>query len=825
MPNAPAINTQEDRIDSNDNQYKFLIGLVFILVSPITILSAVTVYIIFSYAKVKRSVIALFSLPMFIIPLFFLQKALGDFAASWTTTFPQIFEAENKLPIIMEMLGQQFWIAVPLGVLAGLGFASWRWFTRARWQEWQFRRTPWEIFATKKTIQKIKNDEDTPKDGMTLGIDMNSSDRIVQTYQEAGGHTFLVGGSGAGKTRTAFSRIRDQIKNGDAVAVVDLKADPELTNIIKIYCDRYGRKMKHFTLQDIGEPYTGPAEDGPAHYDPLAQGDHTRRADMVLDLRDWDGAEFYKKLTQSYLQLLFTVHINNPPKEGKSALEDAIALMSPKYLQERARPLASNPQFSSIVASIDALNDEKMSNSVRENLQTNRSQLEIFLQGIAGPWLTYDKGGNNISLIDTVKRGGDVIVFSLDSQAYPTLSADIANLIIQDLKTVSSALLKEQNEVPFHIFIDEFSAIGSDNIVGLINKARASKMFVTIATQTLGDLVVKNPALRMQIMGIISSFIIHRANTEEDAIVYAGLTGMTKVSKVRQNVEQTQNIFGGLGTGIGTGNASVEEVEQWKVMPHEIQALSVGEMFYINTHTHRIKNVKCIIEDIADPNKGGTAIAGLSNESHHKSLSSSGKDEKLSLEKSEEVPSLAELLGKSPSDNSKNPSIPVNQQLTADSFIAKEEPPREEPPRKEKLTNMFGKKNKNTQDAPQQSQSNASKTKEAFDEVKDMEKVEINYDLLRTFFNDPTLVDEQEREDIEDGVASPKTQPRIETPAIPVPKTVLPKPVVAAPQPAAAKSSPFAPKQTGTRVPTRPALPAKPEMKTPAPPAKSEFDF
>lgn len=829
MATTPAINTQEDHVDSNENQFKFLIGLVFILVSPITILTAGIVYLIFSYGRVKRSVIALFSLPFFIIPLFFLQTAWDNLVTSWLSTSPQIFGAENKVAVVMEAAGQQFWIAVPVGILVGLGVASWRWFTRARWQDWTFRKTPWEIFTTKRTIEKIRNDEDTPSDGMTLGIDMNSSERIVQTYNEAAGQTFLVGGSGAGKTRTALTRTRDQIKHGDGVVIVDLKADPEVVNIVKIYCERYGRKMQHFTLQDLGEVYAGPAEDGPAHYDPLAQGDHTRRADMVLDLRDWEGADFYKKLTQSYLQLLFTVHINNPPKAGVSALEDAIALMSPKYLQERARPLASNPRFSSFVASIDALNDERMSSSVRENLQTNRSQLEIFLQGIAGPWLTYDEGGNNISLLEAAKNG-DVIVFSLDSQAYPTLAGDLANLIIQDLKTVSSALLKEKNDRPFHVFIDEFSAIGSDNIVGLINKARASNMYVTIATQALGDLAKANPNLIDQILGIVSSFIIHRANTEKDATVYSGLTGTETKTKVRQTVSQTQNLFGGIGTGVGTGSASVEEIEDWRIMPTEIQGLNVGEMFYINAATKRIKKVKCIIEDIADPKKGGTANAKpseqLSSTASQFGTSQTSSNNQISLAKEEEIPSLAELLGKEPITGKKETVLPVNQQLTANSFTSPEEPPRKE------NQNMFGKKNKKVEDAPQQGQNSAAKTKEAFEEVKDMEKVEINYDLLRTFFNDPTLVDEQEREDIEDGVASPKADTRVQAPVAAVPvktetnTSITPaKPLV--PKTFPAKASPFTPKQAGasSSAPTRPVLPVRPQPKPATPPTKGEFDF
>jgi hypothetical protein len=532
---------------------------------------------------------------------------------------------------------------------------------------------------------------------------------------------------------------------------------------------------------------------------------------MVLDLRDWEGAEFYKKLTQSYLQLLFTVHINNPPKEGKSALEDAIALMSPKYLQERARPLAGDPRFSSIVESIDVLNDEKMSNSVRENLQTNRSQLEIFLQGVAGPWLTYDRGGNNISLLETALNG-DVVVFSLDSQAYPTLSADIANLIIQDLKTVSSELLKRQNGTvsppPFHVFIDEFSAIGSDNIVGLINKARASNMYVTIATQALGDLAVKNPALMDQILGIISSFIIHRANTLKDAEVYSGLTGITKVAKVRQSVEQTQNILGGIGTGIGTGNASVEEVEQAKVMPDKIQGLGVGEMFYINTATKRIKNVQCIIEDIADPKKGGTSelMSGQSNKTD------SVNPDSLSLKKEESqpaLPSLADFTGNSPKIQEPKPTEVVNHQLTAESFNNKEESPR-----KESFTTMFG-KNKTPKEEPKTEKSN--KSEDAFAEVKELKKVELNYDLLRTFFNDSSIVDEQEREDIADGVVSAKQ------PASPAP--VSEKKEAPASTPVPAKTSPFAPRASGSLPVARPVLPTRPTRPQPKAPSKSEFDF
>lgn len=773
------INTQENESKAPDeNLVKLLLILAFIAVSPVTVVAALIVYVLFSYIHIRRSVIMVFSAPIFLGVLIFIKPAIESFIMAWKETLPAL--VRQTVPAgegILTMLGQQFWIGLPIGILVGLGFATWRWFTRARWKETKFRRTPWEILRYKRNVEKIRNDEDSPMDGMTLGIDVHGN-RVVQTNEEASAHTFIVGGSGSGKSRTAMMRIRDQIKKGEGFLGIDLKADPEFAAIVKIYAERYGRKFQHFTLQDITKPYEGPAPEGNAHYDPLAQGDHTRRADMVLDLREWDAsADFFKKMTQSYFQLMFAVLINNP-RPNISTLEDAIDLMSPKYLQERARPLAGDPRFATFVRSIDALNDEKLSNNVRDNLQTNRSQLEIFLQGIAGPWLMLDtKNGNNISLLETAYKG-DVVFFSLDSQAYPSLAADLANLIIQDLKTVSSELLRVPADKPFNVFIDEFSAIGSDNIIGLINKARAAKMSVTLATQTLSDLESKSRNLSLQIIGIISSFIIHRANYEEDAKVYAGLTGTTTVNKIRHSVDYQQGILGGIGSGIGTGAASVEEIDQYQIMPVEIQKLNRGELFYINTEKHRVEKVRVIIEDIANPETGGTK----------------------NVIQPTQTPVLVNSTYPTSSAQNQNPFEPiVNREFTPT------------PPQMMKDSDMVQPKDNNSATSSQ-----ADPNYDPFAEAKDSKKVPINYDLLRTFFNHKSDVDNQEQEDIADGVlpvtgASGKASP-----------------TAPAAFPPAAKQLPAKPNGS---FPQRPMAPALPQRPTPAkktdPPRskKDEFEF
>lgn len=660
MSDNGTINTTEESNDSDSRTIVALLALATVLASPFTVIFLFLTFYLFSYVKVRRIVILIFSAPYFIFAAIFWKFVTDLYIKSWTVTVPSMFKGElHPFPGIFEALGQQFLLGMPLGILAGLAYASYRWWTRPRWQEFTFKRTPWELFRYKKTVEKIENNEETPTNGMTLGID-HIGHRVIQTNNEAAANTFVVGGSGSGKTTTLMSRVRDSIKNGEGVAIIDLKGGTDVPEIAAMFAEREGRKFQHWLIHDLTKPYTGPAPEGNAYYDPLSQGDATRRADMILELRDWTNADYFKNMSQSYLLMLFTVLIANP-RTDISTLEDTIDLMDPKELQRRSIPLAGNPKFSSVLKSIDQLNDEKISSDVRNNLASNRAVLQTYRQSAAGEWLTLDPTGKNNISLESAARNGDVVVFSLDSSSYPQLSSALANLIIQDLKTISSSLRANRAEKPFQIIIDEFSAIGSDNIIGLINKSRDAQMPTTIATQTLADLMVANPAVKDQIMGIIGSFIIHRANIENDAKVYAGLTGTTIRKRFRQTVEHKQSLLGGIGAGIGAGKGAVEDVEEWVVTPSEIQRLNVGEMVYLNAPTHRIERVQCIPEKkalafaphqrVPEPvvNSTDALLAGTNPFDvaiHSSTPSSTGNP--LTLEKADEAPAYVERAQESP---------------------------------------------------------------------------------------------------------------------------------------------------------------------------------
>ena len=598
MSDVTTTNAGQADVDrqSDNSRGNALVGvLIACIIVPFTAISGFLAWIAFSKWRYRRSVIATF-LVGFVV---FVTSWLGPLSISWLVdSLPKEGVSTDWGKIILLWITVQFAIGTPVGVALGLIYASIRWFQRSEWEEYDFRITPWELRRGRKTANKIRLDEETPLNGFTLGIN-NHGDRVIQTDKDAATHTLVVGASGSGKTTTIMSKARDAIKRGQGLVFVDLKGGPDVPDVLSKFAKRYGRKFSHWTLQPRNVPYSGPDMQGPAYYDPLARGEATRRKDLLIASRDW-SEEFYKIEASNYLQLLFYIIIANPNPEV-STLSDVVSLLNPRALMARAKPLIDNPIYADIIAGIESLNDERISPQKRNAIEGLRSQLAVILNSVAGQWLNVDPKGHNINLKEAA-HNGDIVVFSLDSSNYQELASLVANLIIQDLKTVTSELRDDPSSQPMQIFIDEFSAIGSENIIGLINKSRDAGLPVTLATQALGDLRRVNEAFLDQLIGIVSSYIIHRANKEDDAQVYAGLTGKVKRKRFSQNVDYVKSRWSGMGKGAGTGGGRVEEVEEYLITPNEIQQLGMGEMVYIAKAQQPvyIEHVTVIPEDMVE---------------------------------------------------------------------------------------------------------------------------------------------------------------------------------------------------------------------------------
>lgn len=486
----------------------------------------------------------------------------------------------------------QLWLGTLLAtVWAGI-VTSWKWVRRPSWQEHFIKPGPVLKKRWKKSADEISRGIQSPTGGITLGVAQDTRDprfaggkpgeeygkRVVIDDSELAGHTLVVGGSGAGKTQTMLAGIRDVIRQGRGIVFIDNKGGPDVPEKIAEWAHRYGRDFYHWTIQDPDLNYHGPA-DGPAYYDPLSRGDASRRKDLLIGSQRWDiGVEYYKEVISNYLQTLFRVKDLVPPLEGADTFTDIADLLAPESLIYRARHIdaSQNLELASALERLKGMSPTELS-----GIRSMYARLHTLISSTAGTWLKNDPQGVRDINLRRVADEGQVVVFSLDTSNYEATATQIAGLIVQDLKTLSSELRHDPAPAPLHVYVDEFSAVDTTNILGLLAKARDAKMPCTLATQALADLARREHTFVDQVLGIVSSFIIHRANAEADARVYAGLSGIIRKTVERMSFESSSGTLGTMGAASATGVGYAEERDEYAIPVGAFQNLKKGEAIFI----------------------------------------------------------------------------------------------------------------------------------------------------------------------------------------------------------------------------------------------------
>jgi conjugal transfer pilus assembly protein TraD len=161
-------------------------------------------------------------------------------------------------------------------------------------------------------------------------------------------------------------------------------------------------------------------------------------------------------------------------------------------------------------------------------------------------------------------------VFSLNSSIYGKLSAQLGTLAIQDLIAASGHRLSAPGRQAL-IGIDEFSALGADNLIALLARGRESGDSVLLATQELSDLDRAGRGFRDQVLGVTAIKIIHRQEVHSSARTIADMIGLRKVWEPTYQIGR-----GPLGTH-STSRGTRREVERHVVHPDVIKSLRTGE--------------------------------------------------------------------------------------------------------------------------------------------------------------------------------------------------------------------------------------------------------
>jgi hypothetical protein len=396
--------------------------------------------------------------------------------------------------------------------------------------------------------------------GVVLGRD-GAGRPVTLSDEQLAAHALVVGAAGAGKSTTMLAILSDHIARGRPVVALDMKGSPAFARQLGRAAALAGRELRVWT------------PDGPSHWNPLAHGNATALKDMLISTERFSEPH-YQRAAERYLQTAFTVlHAAHP--ERPAHLDDVVAVMEPGRLAARLRDVAS-PLAARVADYLGGLTRDQES-AVR-GLGT---RLALLSESAAGRYLAPGDGPADPAVdLATALEGGDVVLLSLNSSVYGKLAAQLGALAIQDLTSAAGHRLRAGTPTDGRglasatVAIDEFSALGADNLLALLARGREAGVPVLLATQELSDLERAGRGFRDQVMGIVGVTIAHRQDVHSSATMISQLAG---TEWTWQETQTVRGLFARPGLSRGTRRMA----EQPVVHPNEIKNLRVGEMLMI----------------------------------------------------------------------------------------------------------------------------------------------------------------------------------------------------------------------------------------------------
>ena len=388
-----------------------------------------------------------------------------------------------------------------------------------------------------------------------LGTDAVNGQPIGLYPDELQQHGLLLGATGSGKTTTLLKITDGAAALGIPIVAIDLKGSPSFASQLERIASRHGRGFVRWSLS------------GDTHWNPLARGDASELKDKLVGMEAWSEPH-YKRAAERYLQTVFTILDalgETPSLQRVVDLMDTMALNA--TLRDVPKALADRT-----AAYLDQLAHSSDQRSAVAGLST---RLALLGDSTAGDLLASptDPAAEIIDIGQRI-RAGDVCLFSLDSLRYPELAPQVAGLVIQDLKTVASEMLTDDDGHRALVAIDEFSALDGDQLLGMLARAREANIGVLLSTQELADLAKVAPTFADQVIANTNVKLIHRQEVPESAERLAGTIG---TYQAWEHTFAEHDPLAELWTGVSSVTGTRRLVDKYTIHPNTFKTLRTGE--------------------------------------------------------------------------------------------------------------------------------------------------------------------------------------------------------------------------------------------------------
>jgi type IV secretory pathway TraG/TraD family ATPase VirD4 len=406
-----------------------------------------------------------------------------------------------------------------------------------------------------------------------LGVDEDGR-RVHLGDDQLSAHGLILGASGSGKTTTLLRILGDRIAAGQPVVVLDMKGSPAVTDALAGMAARSGRRFLCWT------------PDGPALWNPLQHGNATELKDKLIAAERFTEPH-YQRAAERYLQTALQVLHARRPQQA-ATLDGVVAMMEPSRLSVAARVLPA-PRAEAVQDYLATLTADALS-----AIRGLGTRLALLSESHTGAFLSpraedHESRAGSRTPVAEPRRQIDlhaalssdaVVLFSLNASRYGKLAAQLGTMIVQDLVGAAGRRLQDGGPHPRAVIaLDEFSALGADQVLALFARAREADVCVLVATQELSDLDRAAAGLRDQVLGNTAVKIAHRQDVPASASVIAQLAGTETRWEVTERLSPRPTLLPRRLPPPSPGTR--RRVEQFLVHPNEIKRLRTGEAVLI----------------------------------------------------------------------------------------------------------------------------------------------------------------------------------------------------------------------------------------------------